>query len=198
MATDETQIENQKGKQMKPNKWTIGIIAAGIVIVASAVKAQETNSETPPPNFFQTAGGYLTSNNTNFTWVGNKFEMEAGADYQNGLQEANDLTLGYNINDSWQIRASMLNAGIAGVVEGLEGGVGFSVINSYAIKAEAYGDLGYSREWNSGYGRLGLELKKKLTPNTYAFIGLDEPIYFRRAVPNEWAPEVRAGAGFTY
>lgn len=193
------------------NKIKSKIIAfttiAALVLATINLNAQTTGtngatiaSETPPANFFQSVQGYFTSNDTNNSWKGNKLEIEAGADYINNVQWANYLRGGYNLNDNWQIDMEMRNAGIAGTVESVGGGVGYTLINAYSIKVEAYANLGYNQQYDSGFGEPGIAFKKKLTSNTYATLGMTEPIYFRNRgnIPNKWTPNIRVGAGFTY
>lgn len=184
----------QAGKSMKLKTLAlIGVAALGLATVN--MHAQENTT-----NFLQTAEEYLTSNNTNFTFVGTKLELETGLNYQNGLQWANDIKAGYNVNDSLQLSAKVENAGVAGVVTAYEAGISYAVINSYAIKCEAGLEAGYNHQWGSPVIEPGVTFKKKLTDNTYSFIGLSEPVYlFHRAVvPNPWVPNIRAGVGVTF
>lgn len=154
----------------------------------------------------QTAGiytnivNYLTGNDTNLTWIGNKLEIETGGRFQNNVQWANDLRVGYNLNDSWQLGVQIDNAGIAGTVEDYSGGPAFTLINSYAIKVEAGIDAGYSHLYEKAVLTPRAIFKKKMTANSYTFFGVSEPCYVtgQKNVPNPWVPSIEMGVGGTF
>lgn len=161
------------------------------------VKAQ-TNAPPTPETFFQSAGAYLTSNNTNFTWAGNKLEFGVGADYQNQIQWANDLAVGYDFSDSWQIEGRMRNAGIASTVESTGAGVFYSLVNVYAIKVSAGLEAAYDLQYKCADVEPMLRIRKKLTPNTFAGLYISEPILIQKQAPNNWTPNIGIETGFTF
>lgn len=175
-----------------------------LIIVAVLFTALTTHAQTSS-NFVGTVLDYLSSNNTNFTFIGNKIELETGAEYQNGMNWANDIRLQYNLTDKWSVNGQIDNAGVAGTVEEYQGGLSYAIINSYAIKAQFGINGGYNHLYESGDVMPFIEFMKKMTPNTYSFVELDEPVYFRAIgshpgsnIPNAWSPQIRLGVGCTF
>lgn len=194
------------------NKLFIGAIFAASLLAtatATAIAQTDTNapiaSETPPANFFQSAEGYLTTFNTNYTWQGVSFEIAVGADYQSGLQWANDIDVQYDLPSTNSILGNvglgyrMRNAGIAGVIQMNEAKVSFFLKTYFDTRVEfsLYG--GYDDQYNCGIFEPQIDIRKKLTENTFAGIYLSVPIRTKSAgVPNKHTPNLGVETGFTF
>jgi len=156
----------------------------------------QTNSETPPQNFFRSVQQYFTSANTNYTWTGNTLEVAAGADYMSSVNWANYLDVQYDLG-KFALEAKIRNAGIAGTVDSVQGGIQYVLIQHYSVKLQAGIDGGYDLERNSILIEPKLTLRSKLTPNTFAGVVLSLPIWMNGKAVNN-APDIGLEAGFTY
>src|SRR5580704_10268107 len=90
-------------------------------------------SPTPPANFFATIQSYLTSVDTNFTWISNRTEIAAGGDYLSGIEWANYVSGQYDFG-RWDLEGKIRNIGLAGAIESFEGGAGYSFIQTGSVK----------------------------------------------------------------
>jgi hypothetical protein len=173
--------------------------AAGQSLVVPQGGTPATNSNATAQNFFQSAQGYLTSFDTNYTWVSNRLEFAVGADYQNQIQWANDLELQYDIHGgNFGLGARMRNAGIAGVVEGEEAGVEYAMVShdDTRVEAKLYG--GYDEQYDRPLIEPELDLRKKLTENTFAGIYVSEPVLIQKNLHNALTPNIGIETGFTF
>lgn len=183
---------------------TFGPTLIGVAVLALAaatVSAQSDTNAPSPKTFFQSAEGYLTSFNTNYTWSGVRLEFAVGADYQNGVQWANDLEIAWDVstNNGVQLGCRMRNAGIAGVVQSDEAKIGYNLVSFYDTRVEGGLYAGYDNQYSCAIIEPEIDLRKKLTPNTFAGIYLSEPIRLKRSgVPNPWEPNVGLETGFTF
>ena len=156
----------------------------------------QTNSEVPPQNFFQSVQQYFTSANTNYTWTGNTLEVAAGADYMSSVNWANYLDVQYDLG-KFAIEAKIRNAGIAGTVDSVQGGIQYALIQYYSVKLQGGIDGGYDLERNSILIEPKLTIRSKLTPNTFAGVVLSLPIWMNGKAINN-VPDIGLEAGFTY
>lgn len=165
----------------------IGVAA----LLATVAHAQVTNA----PSFFNTAEQYLTTFNTNYTFTGVSFEAATGYKQVTGVGAASDLTAQYDIG-RWNLGADMQFSGVGSPVNALEGQVGFDLIEHYDTVLEADARAGYDWNVRSFEFEPALFVKKKLTENTYAAIGISMPYYAREAFSR--TPSYYIEGGFTY
>jgi hypothetical protein len=180
--------------KLKIQKLNIGILFL-LTLLALGAHAQ-TNLLAAPQNFFQTAAGYFTSANTNYTWTGNTLEVAAGADYMSSVNWANYLDAQYDLG-RFALEAKMRNAGIAGTVDSAEAGIGYTLVSYYSVKLEAGIDGGYDLERNAALIEPKLTLRDKLTPNTFLGLSLSLPIWTGGRPMNN-VPDIGIETGFTY
>lgn len=184
------------------------IIASALLSVISILPVQaqfSTNSFAPEQTFFQTAEQYLTSANTNYTWTNVTCEASVGADYMSSVQWANDLNLQYDLSGTGvspvlsplSLDADMRNAGVAGTVESLEGGVHYTVVQYYSVKLQGGAHVGYDFFRDSTVIEPDLGINAKLTENTFAGLRLSLPVWLRGKPLNN-IPDIRLQTGFTF
>lgn len=182
------------------------LLFLAIVILSPGVRAQtSTNFATPEQNFFQTAEQYLTSANTNYTWTNVTCEASVGADYLSSVQWANNLNLQYDLSrtgaspviNNFSVDGDMRNAGIAGTVESLEGGLHYTFVEYYSLKLQGGTHVGYDFFRNCVVIEPDFGINAKLTPNTYAGLRLSLPVWFRGKPLNN-IPDIRLQTGITF
>jgi hypothetical protein len=134
---------------------------------------------TTPGNAFAEAETWLTSFGTN-TWAGGHGFIETGAAYQNQVNIASVLEIGYEVykpstNLSLEIAAETFNAGVAGTVLAQDGYLGLA----YNVKdVQIVGQVGAGYNFVSAkpYPSLGVEFRKRLSSNRHAFIRIQEDL----------------------
>ena len=177
----------------------IGLFIAALTGLGALPAMAQTNANAAAQNFFQSAQGYLTSFNTNYAWASNQLEFAVGADYQNQIQWANDLELQYDVKGgNFGIGARMRNAGIAGVVESEEAGLECSLVSHYDTRVEAKLYGGYDQQYDRPLIEPELDLRKKLTANTFAGIYVSEPVLIQKNIKNALTPNIGIETGFTF
>lgn len=162
--------------------------------VGSAPVAQSqvpTNSQ----NFFVSVGHFFTSANTNYTWVSNRLEAATGGDYMGGLQWANYVSAQADIG-SFDVEGKVRNIGVAGVIDTVEAGAGYTLIQYCSVKAQASLLAGYDFTKEAALVEPTVTVKDKMTPNTYIELGASVPIWLQKALNK--TPDFFIGAGFTY
>jgi hypothetical protein len=192
---------------MKPknqNSLFKTLLLLASVMLSHGARAQiSTNSITPEQNFFQTAEQYLTSANTNYTWTNVTCEASVGADYMSSVQWANNLNLQYDTSSGnlylnrVSVDGDLRNAGVAGTVESLEGGIHYTFVEYYSVKLQAGTHAGYDFFRNSVVIEPDLGINAKLTPNTFAGLRLSLPVWLRGKPINN-IPDIRLQTGITF
>ncbi len=199
-------MKNHLNYNISPNtscpKWLI-LLPAIFCLLSSVCANAQTNSLIPPQNFFQSVQQYFTSANTNYTWTNNTLEIAAGADYMSSVNWANYLDAQYDFSGSsplisrLAIEAKVRNAGIAGTIDSLQGGVQYTLIQYYSVKLQAGVVGGYDLDRNCALIEPKLTVRSKLTPNTFAGVVLSLPIW-TSGKPMNNIPDIGLEAGFTY
>jgi len=165
------------------------------IIPTNAPTPLPPGAPTPPANFFATIQSYLTSVDTNYTWISNRLEVAAGGDYLGGLQWANYLSGQYDFG-RWDLESKLRNLGIGGAIQSVEGGGGYTVIQDGSLKLQGSVLLGYDFNRNAMLLEPQVVLKKKATRNTYLELGIGVPVWLQK--PMNTRPNIFIGAGFTY
>lgn len=174
-------------------------IISGVCLVAAGftARAQLPSTNLPPEqSFFQSVGNYFTSANTNYTWASNTLEIAVGADYMSSVNWANYVEAQFDTG-RFDIDAKVRNAGIAGTVDSVQAGIGYSLIEFYSIKLEAAIDGGYDLDRNTAIFEPRLTLRDKLTSNTFLGISLSLPVW-TNGKPINNVPDIGIETGFTY
>jgi hypothetical protein len=148
-----------------------------------------------PANFFGTVQSYLTSVDTNFDWTSNRLELAAGGDYIGGLEWANYVSGQYDFG-RWDLESKIRNVGVAGAIESVEGGGGYTVIQDYSLKLQGSLLVGYDFDRSAVLIEPQAVLKKKGTRNTYLELGIGVPLWLQKPLNDR--PNIFIGAGFTY
>jgi hypothetical protein len=172
---------------------------AALVLATVSLRAQTDTNAPSPATFFQTAEGYLTSFNPAYSWESNRLEIEVGADYQSGMQWANDIEGQYDVNGGNVIVGARLrNAGIGGVVEMAQAKLGYAIATYEDTRVEASLYAGYDNQYNCAVVEPELDLRKKLTENTFAGVYISEPILVQKHISGEFVPNIGIETGFTF
>jgi hypothetical protein len=166
-------------------------VILGAVLISTAI----TNAQTLSTNFLQSAEDYFTSFNTNYTWSSITLDAETQVKQSpiGGLSD--QVKVAYHLSNFEFIAAAQFN-GANTPLNQMEGGVGYDILNHYDTEVTISVLGGYSQEQDSALIEPGIELKKKLTTNTYASIGASMPYYFRRSFSS--TPTFTTGVGFTF
>lgn len=150
------------------------------------------------PYFWDTAVQWFTSLNTNSTtWTTDRGSIWAGADYVSGLNTAATLGGSFNLFGNVEARGEILNAGIAGTIDSLHGGFGYH-ISTADVRVTPFLLGGYDFVQRKPYVSPGIELRKAMTARTFAYLGLDVPIFFNHNAGSDLIPRVSTGVGFTF
>ena len=180
---------------MKFNKWTLGLIAIGIV-TASSVQAQvETNAPTTG-TFVDSVIAYGTTSNTNFSFDTVKLDIETGYKQATGTGSASFTKFGYYVTPAIELDASIGYFGIGSPINSFEAGVGYALYQHYDVRITASLEGGYDGNARAGVVEPGFEAKKKLTNNTYASIGLYLPYFVGKTFNTN--PTFETGVGATF
>jgi hypothetical protein len=171
------------------------LIIGALVLGLSALTSQAQESITNVPTFFESFESYLTAFNTNYTFVGTTFEADAGYKQVTGVGAASVLDLQYDIGRFHLLNSDQFS-GVGSTFNDIEGGVGYDVIQYYDTVVEANLGAGYSWTVHSAVIDPELDVKKKMTANTFTEIGISLPFY-PRAKFNQ-TPTFKIAAGFTF
>lgn len=178
------------------------MLALALCMICWRAGAQ-TTTNSPQQNFFQTTMSYFSSFNTNLTTFRSDFvNVELGTASINNENMTEELALtvspfkfGVDTNTgyaSFDLNYIGRNATIAGTLVQQEGGIGLSK-SYYDVKGSVYVDGGYDFTKKQWYPAIGFRVRKALTPNTYAGVGLEEA--FRSG---NTAPTLSIFAGFKF
>ena len=143
---------------------------------AAGASAGSTNALATTQTFIDSADAYFTSFNTNFTWTNVSFEISTGYKQVTGVGAANSLELQYDFPSKWTVLAAFQFSGVGSPLNTAEAGAGYQLIQKWDAVLELDALLGY--DWNSKalLAEPSIKIKKKLTTNTYAAVGLSLPI----------------------
>lgn len=160
----------------------------------------------PPQTFFQSVYYFFAEANTNYTFTGNTLEVAAGADYMSSVNWANYFSVQYNLGgntnlpsylQNFSMEGKIRNAGIAGTVVSVEGGINYTVLSYYSVKLSAGFDVGYDLNRNSPLLEPKFTLRDKLTPNTFVGLVISLPVW-TKGKPINSIPDIGIETGFTY
>jgi len=175
------------------------LILAAAAAVSSALTstAQTTNSAlTTPVTFADSVIAYGTSYNTNYSFDAVKLDLETGYRQANGVGASSFAKLGYYVTPAIQLNAEIGYFGIGSPINAFEAGVGYAVFQKYDLRVTVEIDGGYDDNQRTGFVEPGLEVKKKLTTNTYASIGIYLPYYVGEQFNT--SPTFTTGVGATF
>lgn len=170
------------------------LVIAAALSAAVSLHAQ-TNAPTTVPSFFTSAEQYLTSFNTNYTFTGVTFEAATGYKQVTGVGAASVVDAQYDIS-RFHILTSFQFSGVGSTVNAEEAGIGYDIVQYYDTALEANLLGGYDENQHSGEIEPKVDIKKKLTTNTYTELGMSVPIYFKEKFNN--TPSFYLEAGFTF
>ncbi len=155
--------------------------------VAAPLAAPSESTPAPAPNStnapsvvapFQTAEQWLTRFSSN-TWSGTHGYIETGAAYQNQVQFADALELGFNVlstgtNSGLTLSDNLLIAGIAGTIvsDSLDVAWRFDVKD---VQIQFGAGPGFDKPNDRLFADIMGELQKKMSANTHAYLRLDLP-----------------------
>lgn len=156
----------------------------------------QAQSATNVPTFFTSVEAYMTSFNTNYTFTNNTFDLETGYKQVTGVNAASFATFDYYIAQNFEASAEIQYSGVGSAINGGELGVGYAIVNHYDTRLSLYLYGGYDDVRAEGFVESKVEIKKKLTKNTFASIGMSLPIFFKGGFNSE--PTFWTGVGFSY
>lgn len=185
---------------MKPNyqtKLTLNILTIGlalmIILIALISRAQTNVDEN---SFLTTAKDWITQVDTNFPFTGTTLEFSTGYKQQVGINAANYVNVQYDLG-KFNVGGDIQFSGFGSAVNQIEFQFGYALIEHYSVKLDADLRFGYSTVSDSGVIEPALVLKKKLSTNTYAEMGVSMPEFLNQKSFNT-SPSFILGAGFTY
>jgi hypothetical protein len=175
------------------NPIKLFIIISAILVMVITSKAQ---TATNVPSFFTSVEAYMTSFNTNYTFTNNIFDLETGYKQVTGANASSFATFDYYITQNFEASAEIQYSGVGSAINGGELGIGYAIVNHFdtRLTLDLYG--GYDDIRASAMVEPKVEIKKKLSTNTFASIGISLPIFFSGGFNTD--PTFWAGAGFTY
>ena len=172
------------------SRLAAGLVAAALVTggLPTAATAQTNTPATPEQTFFNSVAQYFSAFDTNSTtFATDMVNVWAGADTVNNQNLAASLgleILPFRTSTNAVVSALSLesvtrNATVAGTIMSEQAGLGYNVTH-FDTRLTGYVDAGYRFDTRQGYVAPGLRVKKALTENTYAGVGLELPVYFSR------------------
>lgn len=179
------------------NSSAAGAVATLLVVLLLLVgiSAKAQTNVTTVPTFFGSVQAYFTSFNTNYLWTGVMFDAETGYKQVTGVNAASFADINYHIGDAFEAVGTIQYSGVGSAINGGEIGIGYA-INHYDTRLTA--DLLGGYDLNRACGEIEpkLEVKKKLTTNTYASVGMSLPIFFNGGFNSQ--PTFWTGLGFSF
>ena len=178
-----------------------GLIAICLLATFGAMAQSATNNlPTNPVDALSQATSWITSVDTNKTWLNSPVDIWTGANFQSGLQTSSELGGSY---DAWSTSTNTAlapellfrNAGIAGTLVSAQAGIGWSIFH-YDLKLTPYASGGYSVAKNCGTMEAGVRLKKKVANSSSVGLGLSYPYYFHG--PNTKLPSLTTFLTWTF
>lgn len=156
-------------------KKTIAILTVALTAVLGQA---QTVPISPQQSFFDTVTQYFSSMNSNLTTftLGNHAELSLGFDTVGQDRLAASFLVEVPVWKAFSIEGNVRNATVLGDVVTAQGGIGYSVVK-YDTKLTAFVDGGYRWDTKQSFVAPGVRVKKALTQNTYAGVGIELPFY---------------------
>ena len=172
---------------------------------ASTIQNDLTNA--PAGSFFFSAGQYFSSSNTNLPFRGT-MEISMGMAYQAGVNIAADFGIRYkfgssvsgtNAGSGFFAESVTRNAGVGGIIVSEQVGGGYYYVPESTPDIEMSGGIlgGYRFDTESGAATIYADIRKSLTPNTFAGMRLAYE-WDAQHVSAQAAPVISAETGFTF
>ena len=185
------------------NKIKMAVIGlAALVLAGVSVQAQptnavpvDTNTVTAVNNFAATAFNWFSSIDYTKSWPTNEVDFSVGGLWQNNVNWANYINVQKNIG-SFAFDGEMDNAGVAGTIYRIQGGVGYRILNSGDLSASVLLNGGYDRTFKSSFAEPQIVVRKLMAHGAFLEMSLNYDIYAKGAQPT--APGLRIGSGFTF
>jgi len=160
---------------------TAGFIEAAPIV--SPTPAPAVATPTTPADFFSGIPGWMSTVNTNQSWLTSPFSIWTAANYQAGLNTSAEIGGSYDLwipkpNLAVSFDGAFRNAGIAGTIVSGQGGFGLSILH-YDLKPTLSLDSGYNASLGSGYVEPAFTLSKKMTASTYVALSLNYDFFFQ-------------------
>ena len=154
----------------------------------------QTNS---PQNFYQSVQSYFTSFDTNSqTFLSDKVDISLGTVTIENSQLAADFLAEFQVKNPLSLEIDVRNTTVAGTVLSYAGGLGYNITH-FDTRITGFIDGGYKTDTKSAYFAPGIRIKKALTANTYAGIGIELPIYLHNS-GHSISPTYVVSAGFKF
>lgn len=174
----------------------VALIMLLCLLFSGGQASAQTNAvPTTPATFFTSVSQYFASFDTNKTTFAktNECDFWAGADYVSGVNISSSLGLEYQLWKKVSVESVTRNAGIAGTILSQQIGVGLNA-TLYDVKITGYLDGGYDFLHKQPYAALGARVKKALTQNTFAGLGLEAQVMKHGSS----TPTISIFTGFTF
>ena len=174
------------------------LAAVSISLLTPAARAQSATNAPPAQTeqtFFTSAQNYLTTFNPAFTWTNVTLEAATGYKQVTGVGATSVVDLQYDLG-RWNVGSAFQFSGVGSPVNAVEAQAGYALFEYLDAKVDL--DLRAGYDWNVHAGEVepGLFVAKKMTPNTFAKLGVSLPIYFKGAVSH--TPTFYLETGFTF
>ncbi len=177
--------------------------AQSVTVPSASVPNLMTNSA--PGSFMGSVGLYFSSSNPSLPIKGSA-EVSLGMAYQAGVNIASDFGIRYKFGASTTNGSSGFfaesvtrNAGVAGVIVSEELGGGYYIIPASTPDIELSGGVlgGYRFDTEAGAATIYADVRKSLTPNTFAGVRLAYEWDSIHATAQA-TPVLTAETGFTF
>lgn len=167
------------------------------IVLYSAISSFAQDTNTSPPNFYDSFTSYFTKFNTNLapTFATDRVNIWLGADTINSSTTEASFGISVYIAKPWFVESVTRNGAIAGTVVTEQLGAGYSFVY-VDTKVSSYVDIGYKFDNNKPYTELGIDIRKALTLNTYAGTRVALPIYWTQR--QNITPTISIFTGFKF
>ena len=172
------------------------LLSAFLLAFCFSLQAQTNQT---PQSFFTTVESYFTAFNTNlFTFSTNHHaDLYLGMDTIENTKIAASFNIDADVYKGFSAHAVVRNDTILGHVFSAQGGLAYSIIN-LDTKVSLGVDIGHRFDDNRTYAAPRIEVKKALTDNTFAGVGMELPIYFSGGGQSVVNPSFSVFTGFKF
>lgn len=162
------------------------VLVPYFLVLAPASRAQTTTNVPPESTFFNSVLNYFSAFDTNSTtFATDTVDLWAGADTVNNQNLAASLGLELlpfrastnSVAQNLSLESVTRNATVAGTIVSEQAGIGYNY-SFHDTRLTGYVDAGYRFDTAQTYVAPGIRVKKALSANTYAGVGLELPVYF--------------------
>ena len=201
--------QNQFNSRLTGRSSSLAAGALALALFVGHNAPAQTNGGSPQGTFYNSVAQYFSAFDTNSTtFTTDTFDLWAGADTVNNQNLAASLGLeilpfrssSNSVISVLSCESVTRNATVAGTIVSEQAGFGYNLTH-FDTRLTGYVDAGYRFDTRQAYITPGLRVKKALTENTYAGVGIELPVYFNHGVGQSAgapAPTLSVFTGFKF